>query len=393
MIFIGKYPHDVRVRREAEALQEAGFEVHAICNQYPGQPKSETINGVQVHRLKIRRFRESKLGYIKTYFLFIFFAFFKMLSLHLRLKFDVIHVHNVPDTLILCALGAKLLGARVIFDMHEIMPEFFQRKYNVSADGVIIKILKLQEKFAARLSDAIITATPFLRETVVSRSSEASKVTTILNLTDPKYFSNQRATIRRNPNPFKLVYAGTYSKIHGVDLAIKAIKKIIDEKDYPIQLFLYGTGEEEKNLQELIKSLNLHNHVFLKNEVRIDQIAGILSQMDCGLVPKRDGVFIGEAISTKMFDYAAVGLPIICSKTSGDSLYFDETMAVFFEPDNIDQLASKILELYKNYELRLKLSENCFSFFQNMNWITEKVKLVNVYHQTLGLMLAGEKYS
>ncbi|OQX82466.1 hypothetical protein B6D60_12145 [candidate division KSB1 bacterium 4484_87] len=350
MIVFSYYPNDTRVRREAEALAQAGISVDVLCLIYPGEPKNEKINGVNVHRIKIeKKTRPGKAHHIWQYSYFILASFFKLSALHLKKKFDFVHVHNLPDILVLSALVPR------------------------------IRILKLFEKFSIKLCEHVIVATPFLKETVVKRSAQEDKVTTILNLPDIRYFENFKTEIRKRPDPFNLIYPGTFSKIHGVDIAIHAVKKAIAASQINIHLHLYGLGEEEENLHLLVEKLHLQQHVFFHQMVQIDELAEILTTMDIGLVPKHDGIFIGEAISTKMFDYAAVGLPIICSKTSGDSLYFDETMVQFFEPGNSDQLAESIIKLYHNYELRKKYSENATKLIRKMNWQTVQRELIDIF--------------
>ena len=49
---------------------------------------------------------------------------------HLKEKYDLIHVHSVPDFEVFAALFAKLGGAKVILDIHDIMPEFYVSKFN-----------------------------------------------------------------------------------------------------------------------------------------------------------------------------------------------------------------------------------------------------------------------
>src|SRR5207253_8785075 len=67
------YLRDARVRREAEALAEKGIEVHAIClaeeGNTPGErePDHAIVNGVEIHRLPIRRRRGSVLRYLCEY--------------------------------------------------------------------------------------------------------------------------------------------------------------------------------------------------------------------------------------------------------------------------------------------------------------------------------------
>ncbi len=380
MIVFSYYPNDTRVRREAEALAEAGISVDVLCLIYPGQPKNEKINNVNVHRTKVeKKRRPGKAHHIWQYSYFILVSFFKLTALHLKKRFDFIHVHNLPDILVLSAIFPRLTGAKIILDMHEIMPEFFMRKFGVSERSPIIWTLKLFEKFSIKLCEHVIVATPFLKETVIKRSAKKDKVTTILNLPDIRYFENYKTKIRKQPDPFNLIYPGTFSKIHGVDIAILAVKKVIDTSRINVHLHLYGLGEEESNLRSLVEKLHLHQHVFFHPMVQIDELAKIMTNMDIGLVPKRDGVFIGEAISTKMFDFAAVGLPIICSKTAGDSLYFDETMVQFFEPENSDQLAESIINLYHNYELRKKYSKNATKLIQKMNWQIAQKELIDIF--------------
>ena len=380
MIVFSYYPNDTRVRREAEALAQAGISVDVLCLIYPGEPKNEKINEVNVHRIKIeKKTRPGKAHHIWQYSYFILASFFKLSALHLKKKFDFVHVHNLPDILVLSALVPRLTGAKIILDMHEIMPEFFMRKFGVSEKSPVIRILKLFEKLSIKLCEHVIVATPFLKETVVKRSAQEDKVTTILNLPDIRYFENFKTEIRKRPDPFNLIYPGTFSKIHGVDIAIHAVKKAIAASQINIHLHLYGLGEEEENLHLLVEKLHLQQHVFFHQMVQIDELAEILTTMDIGLVPKHDGIFIGEAISTKMFDYAAVGLPIICSKTPGDSLYFDETMVQFFEPGNSDQLAESIIKLYHNYELRKKYSENATKLIRKMNWQTVQRELIDIF--------------
>lgn len=382
MIVFSYYPSDTRVRREAEALAKAGMSVDVISLLYESEPQKESINAVNVYRLRFRKRRRSgKLHHIFQYSYFIIASFFKLSFLHLKKKYDFIHVHNLPDILVLSALLPRITGSKIILDMHEIMPEFFMRKFDVSEQNIIIKLLIFIEKISIKLTEHVIVATPFLKETVIKRSTTRDKVTTILNLPDINYFQHFKANIRKKPETFNLVYPGTFSKIHGVDIAIQAVRKIVDNSNINIRFYLYGLGEEEKYLHSLVEELDLQQHVEFNKMVQIDELAKILSNMDIGLVPKRDGVFIGEAISTKMFDFAAVGLPIISSKTAGDSLYFDDTMVQFFEPENIDELADCIIKLYYDYELRKKYSENATKLIHKMNWNIAQKELIDIFRK------------
>jgi glycosyltransferase involved in cell wall biosynthesis len=385
MVVYSHYPADNRVRREAEAIVDKGMSVDVICPIFDKQCKQETVNGVNIYRVGNFKRRGSKLSYIFEYGYFIAMAFYKLMILHIRKKYKIVHVHNLPDILVLSALFPKLTGAKVILDMHEIMPEFFMRKYKKSENDKSIKLLKYQEKMASRFSDHVIVATPFLKETVSRRSTDAGTCTTILNLSDSKYFNGRPNNNTRPNNKFRLIYPGTISELHGVDIAINAIDLIVKKTGIPIEFNIYGSGpQHEKNrLISQIERLYLNESVKMHKQVFVDEFADVLRTMDAGVVPKRGGTFAEDAISSKLFDFASVGLPSIVSHTRGDSLYFDESMVLFFEPGNVEQLADCIIKLYNSEELRRSLSENSKKLSKKVNWEMMKEDLYAIYDKLI----------
>ena len=192
MVVFAEYPTDVRVRREAEALQSEGYSVEVICIGPKKSQKRDTHNGVHIHRIVMKKNRNNKLAYFFQYGFFIFRAFLKLSFLHLRKKYKIVHIHNLPDVLVFCAILPKLSGAKILLDMHEIMPEFFMRKYNISESQFIIWLLKKMEKLSASFADHVIVATPFLYDIITERATRKEKCTTVLNLPDLKYLNNNK---------------------------------------------------------------------------------------------------------------------------------------------------------------------------------------------------------
>src|SRR5512134_1955781 len=90
-----------RVRREAEALAARGDDVVVHCLRSDG-PRRETIAGVQVRELPVRRYRGVSAGlYLLSYVRFLIAAAGALLAGHVRRRFDLIHVHNLPDFMVL----------------------------------------------------------------------------------------------------------------------------------------------------------------------------------------------------------------------------------------------------------------------------------------------------
>jgi hypothetical protein len=107
------YP-DTHVRRDAEALVDAGYDVSVVALRKANQPSRERLDGVEVHRLPVQHVRGSTLRYAWEYASFALLAFLTVAWLHLRSRFRVVEVDNMPDLLVFSALVPKLFGARVI---------------------------------------------------------------------------------------------------------------------------------------------------------------------------------------------------------------------------------------------------------------------------------------
>ena len=122
MISFDWYPFEVRSLREAQAAGSAGHRVDFICLRQPYETKHEIYDGVHVYRLPINRNYDGSLP--QTIFQWCWFrllAAIKIARLHMKNRYDVVHVHNMPDFLVFAALVPKLLGAKVILDVQDLV--------------------------------------------------------------------------------------------------------------------------------------------------------------------------------------------------------------------------------------------------------------------------------
>ena len=136
------YRWDARVRREAESLVEAGMSVDVICLQKEGESKEETINGVSVRRLPLGRKRAGQFRYIFEYFAFTLLALMRLSVRHVSRRYDVVHVHNMPDFLVFTALLPRLTGSKIVLDLHDPTPEVYMAKYSMGPEHPVVKVLR-----------------------------------------------------------------------------------------------------------------------------------------------------------------------------------------------------------------------------------------------------------
>ena len=145
------YEPDNRVRRYAETLVRRGDKVDAIVLRQPGQQTRTVVSGVNVYKIQGRKLNEKmKIQYLLKLLLFLFKSACKLTQLHRKKKYDVIHVHSVPDFEVFATLFAKLTGAKVILDIHDIVPELF-------AGNSSWKDLFFQASFVWRKYPALLT--------------------------------------------------------------------------------------------------------------------------------------------------------------------------------------------------------------------------------------------
>jgi glycosyltransferase involved in cell wall biosynthesis len=379
MVVLARYPlAETRVEREAMALLRQGIEVDVICPRQHDEQKRELVNGVWVHRLPLkRRITSGYAAQLLEYLIFFSLVFFNLPRLYLKKKYDVIQVHNLPDFLVFAALIPKLMGAKVILDLHDLMPEFFSQRSRHSKDSLAVKIVRWQERMSCRFADQIITVTEQWRRALIERGNPPHKIMVVMNVADSNIFNKQAADrARREHTGFRLIYYGVLGETQGSDIMIEAMGLAV-QKVQDISLTIIGAGKFLPTLQELVKKLKIEQHVIFDTKLVLpEELVKRIMTFDAGMVPYRDGVFSGDLLPTKLMEFAALGFPTIAARTRTIGAYFDDTMLEFFTPANKEELASCILNLYRNRSRRAELAQNISKFTEQYNW--EKISAAYV---------------
>lgn len=364
------YEEDNRVRRYAETLSKRGDHVDVVALLQKGQPSAEVINGVNVFRIQSRVVNErSKLTYLTRLFLFLVQSSVFVSRQHLKSRYDVIHVHSIPDFEVFAAVLPKMMGAKVILDIHDIVPEFYTSKFNSSRDSFIFKLLVGIERLSSAVSDHVIVANHIWQERLEGRSVKAPKCTTILNFPDSEVF--ERHGRARKDDKFIILYPGTLNFHQGVDIAIQAFS-LITRQVPEAEFHIYGEGEQLEPLKRLIAELQLQKKVLIKDKLPFNQIATVMENADLAVVPKRKNSFGNEAFSTKILEFMALGVPVIVPDTMIDKHYFNESVARFFHANDAESLAEQMLLMIRNPDLRQTLVRNATDFVHQYSWEANK---------------------
>jgi glycosyltransferase involved in cell wall biosynthesis len=360
------YESDNRVMRYAETLVKRGHDVDVIALGRGGQSRESIVDGVRVFRVQNRGSNESLVGYPFRIVAFLLRTALILCWRHMRERYDVIHVHSVPDFLVFSAIVPKLAGAKVILDIHDVLPEFFASKFRVGEDSALFSLLVIVERMSARFADHVLVANHLWQEKLLSRSVPSGKVTTIQNTPDRAVFKRCGRT-RADDGKFILVYPGSLNSHQGVDVAIRAMPAVLREVPQT-ELHVYGRGSAKEDLIKLVGQLALQNSVYIHSELPSREIVRIIENADVGVEPKRATLFADEAFSTKILEYMAMGIPAVASRTKVHRYYLDDSLLMFFPDGDFEALAHCIVILAKDPQLRARYVQKGLEFVNRNDW-------------------------
>jgi glycosyltransferase involved in cell wall biosynthesis len=361
MVVYSYYPMDQRVRREAEILKEHGALVHVICLRNENEGKYDIHNGISIYRVpqKIRR-RKGYVEYFSRYLMFLFLSTALLTGLFIKYRYKVVHTHSLPDYEVFSAVIPKIFGAKIILDLHELMPEVFATKFEVSMDSKKVHAAKILEKISVDFADLTISTSDIRKKKLINRTKK-KEIAVIMNLPKKDIFKSKDMTefIRRKnlEDSFIVSYIGGLNPEREIDVVIKAIKYIEDK--IPKIVFIFcGTGEREyvDSLLKLIRELNLQKKVLFLGYVPQEEVLSYVAISNVSLCPYKFHPNLDGISSTKVFEYLLIPKPVIV--TNFPVLIKEyEGMVLFYKSGDHTSLGDKIFEVYEKEEECKRMAE------------------------------------
>jgi glycosyltransferase involved in cell wall biosynthesis/peptidoglycan/xylan/chitin deacetylase (PgdA/CDA1 family) len=376
------YESDNRVKRYAESLVKGGSTVDVFSLNANNDPAFEIMNGVRIHRIQKRKRNEKdKWSYFLKLILFLIRSTKSITLSHLKKRYDLVHVHNVPDFEVFSAIVPKITGSKIILDIHDIVPELFCSKFKNKKKSKWFQILQLVEKLSTSFADHVIVSNAIWGDRIAERSIGRDKCSIMINYPDSSIFNIKNQ--HKNREREFILYPGSLNQHQGLDVALKAfasIKDLIPKIDFHI----YGEGPALNDLIKLSLQLGIQDRVKFKESLPIQQIAQIMACAKCGVVPKKADLFGNEAFSTKVLEFMSLGVPVVLSNTAIDQYYFNSSQVLFFESGNVKSLAEKLLQILTDNTLREKLVSNSLQFVKENTWDAKKHIYFSIVNSLVG---------
>jgi glycosyltransferase involved in cell wall biosynthesis len=340
------YPGDPRIRRQADALTDAGHQVDVFALRAPDEAPEESIGPLRVIRLPVNRGFTSFAGHMAEYLAFAGMATWRLTREHRRHRYQLVQVATVPDFLAFAAAPIKLAGVPLLLDLHEDMPELFRDRFAHPLLRPLMPLVTGSTRAAAAMADELITVHEPLRQLSIERGVPPDKISVVMNSADARVFDPARHPRRQfmEDGELRLIHHSALQRIYGLDVAVEAVA-MIDPADIPLRLDVYGDGPHAAQVAATVERTGTADRVHLHGRVALEQLPELLAGADIGLVPSLPEPYLQYSLSTKLLEYAAMGVPTIASDLATFRSHFNDEAIRYVPGGDPGALAAAIREL------------------------------------------------
>ena len=349
-------PFDKRVWNKANRIHTAGYDVSIICPKAKGYEKSvEELNGIRIHRHPMPAEGNGVFGYAIEYVCALFWEFVLTFKVCFNGGFDAIHACNPPDDIFLIGFFFKCFGKRFVFDHHDINPELFIAKFGKK--NFFYHLMVFLERLTFKTADISIATNQSYKEIAVRRGGmDPEKVFIVRSGPDVKKLIPVTPLIHlKEGRPYMVCYVGVMGKQEGIDILLKSIKTIVNErKRHDISFVIIGGGPEFEHLKQQARKLGLGEELCFTGRIPDKELIEYLSTSDVCVNPDVANEMNDKSTMNKIMEYMALAKPIVqFDLTEGRFSAMDASL--YAKKNDAVDFADKILELLDNPALRQRM--------------------------------------
>jgi glycosyltransferase involved in cell wall biosynthesis len=389
MVLFSTYPADPRPRRAVETLLQEGMSIDLICLQDGSGASRESRDNFDIVRVPLTHERGNKVSYVYKYAAFIALSAAILARRSLRRRYDLIYVHNMPDVLVASAFVPRLLGAKVILDQHDPMPEVMKTIFGLDERSFPVRLLTWLEKWSIAHVDRVITVNIACKRIFGSRSCAPEKIALVMNSPDETIFpfcaaQPLTATDESLDRRFVMMYHGSLVERNGLDLAVEALAKVRTAMPGAV-LRIYGRATPFlQTVMSRARLQGLGDCVRYLGPRSLEALVGEIEGCDVGVIPNQRSAFADINTPTRIFEYLALGKPVIAPRTRGIEDYFGPDDLLYFDCGNADDLARTMLSAAHRYRNAIENARRGQRVYLAHTWTQERNTLVDTVADVLG---------
>jgi len=319
--------------------------------------------------------------YLGEYAAFGVLAAILVTALHARHRYRLVQVNSLPDVLVFAAAVPRLFGARVLLDLQECMPAFFATKFGVGPRHRAVRLIGRLEQLSIRFADRAITPTRQMRDVFIGRGAAPDKITVVMDGADEKDF--HPVEVVRGEAGFTLVSHGTIEEHYGLDTVVEAVAILRDEIP-GMRLQIYGDGSYRERLRQVVVDQGVTDRVsFSDGFVPLDELVAGIARADVGIVAMKRDPFRDVSLAGKMFDFIAMGKPVLSSRTRSVEQTFGPSCVELFESGDPADLARALRVLHRDPQRRREMVRRAAEVAGQYQWSRQREVYTGVVDRLL----------
>lgn len=377
------FPGDPRVRRQSDALLEAGYEVDIICLRQAGEAPRDDVGRRRVIRLPVDRSDVGFAGHLAEYVAFTVMAAVRLAIEHRARRYDLVQVATVPDFLAFAALPEKLAGVPLLLDLHEDMPEFFRDRFDHSWLKPLMPVTDVVARASATVADELTTVHEPLRQLSIARGVRPDRISVVMNSADGRLF-DPSAHERRGfmaDGTLRLIHHSNLQRIYGIDVAIAGLARM--RPDLRWRLDIYGDGPWRDAIEQAVTRSRTEDRVTLHGRVPMDALPGLLARSDIGLVPSLPEPYLEYSLSTKLLEYAAMGVPVVATDLATFRHHFTDAALRFVPGGDPDAIAGAVEALVDDPAATVAMGLEARAQAAAYDWELQKARYLAVVERLI----------
>jgi glycosyltransferase involved in cell wall biosynthesis len=390
MVLDHVFPYDIRVEKECRTLVGGGHEVRLLSRLSEGMQAEEELDGITVVRRDFPPWQRRKWEAATYLWTGVFPRWRREVLDQVRQwSPDCLHVHDLPLVPAVVSVGEKM-GIPVVADLHENYPEayrWFRKRLIYRLFWSPERWERLSREWLPRVAE-VVTVVEEARDHYLHRYGVAPhRLHIIRNTVDADRFRAipvDGELIARYENRFVISYIGFFGPHRGIETLVKAMT-IISREIQESVLLLVGSGWWFNKICKLVGKLGLENWVELTGWQDFSKVPSYVRATDVGVIPHLASGHTDTTIPHKLFQYMAMGKPVVVSSAKPLARIVQETgCGRVFPSGNPEALAQQIIDLYRNPAIALSLGvAGSKAVEKHYNWSWDGDKFLDLYSKKI----------
>ena len=390
-------PLDVRVWYEATTLRDDGWQVVVICpapseqsaaGAHTSRPDGAVnLEGITVYYFPLRAATTGVSAYLSEYLN----AFYAIAKLSWRVwrqgHFQILHICNPPDIFFPLAWLYRQLGVRIVFDHHDLFPEFVSHRFRGILGKPLYGLARATEFLTYRSAHVVIAVNESYRQKAVKRGRvPPARLAIVRNgPRADKFFPVEPLPALKKELPFLACYLGIMGHEDGVLEAIASLRHLVlDLGRRDIRFVMIGDGAVRPLALQQMRTSCLERWLDMPGMI-CDKplIRQYLSTADVCLSPEPLTPLNASSTFIKVGEYLAMGRPVVAYDLA-ETRHTAHDAAVYITPGDVKGYGRAIADLMDNPQRRLQMGAyGRQRFLETLSWEHQKDHLLAVYRDAL----------